>query len=160
VLNVKFPHLPSWHQARRNNAALYDKLFAESGLSNAALQADAAELAAVTSGAKPMPVSVITPTAMYSGLGHADHHIYHQYIVRVQRRDELRSFLASKSIGTEIYYPVPFHRQECFADLGAVDSHYPVANFAAEHSLALPIYPELSNKAIEYVVSTIAEFYR
>lgn len=160
VLNVKFPHLASWHQARRDNAALYDRLFAESGLSSSALQADTAELAAVTSGAKAMPTPVITPTALYSGLGHADHHIYNQYIVRVQRRDELRAFLASKFIGTEIYYPVPFHRQECFADLGAVDSDYPVANFAAEHSLALPIYPELSDEAIEYVVSTIAEFYR
>lgn len=149
VLNVKFPHLDAWSAQRRKNAALYSRLFIEHGLATEEGKTDFTTTD-----------TVLLPKAVYQDSGAVNHHIYNQYIIRVPRRDELRMALTSQGIGTEIYYPVPFHRQECFASLGAHDADYPVANFAAEHSLALPIYPELPEEQLHYVVETIAAFYR
>ena len=148
VLNVKFPHLDGWSAKRRENADLYTRLFIRRGL-------------ATPEGASNFDEGnvVILPKAVYDTTGVKNYHIYNQYVVRLPRRDELRAYITAKGIGTEIYYPVPFHRQECFAYLNARDEDFPVANFAAEHSLALPIYPELSAEQIAYVVNTIAEFY-
>ncbi len=148
VLNVKFPHLDGWSAKRRENADLYTQLFIERGL-------------ATHDGATAFDDGnvVILPKAVHSGAGAVNHHIYNQYVVRLPQRDELRAHITAKGIGTEIYYPVPFHRQECFAYLNAQDENFPVANFAANHSLALPIYPELGAEQIAYVVHTIAEFY-
>lgn len=148
VLNVKFPHLDSWSARRRENAAVYTRLFIEHGLASSEgnIAFDASN-------------AVLLPKAVYQESGATNHHIYNQYIVRVARRDELRTALTQAGIGTEIYYPVPFHRQECFADLQANDADFPVANFAAESSLALPIYPELREEQLRYVVETIARFY-
>ncbi|HOM05700.1 MAG TPA: DegT/DnrJ/EryC1/StrS family aminotransferase, partial [Candidatus Kapabacteria bacterium] len=101
---------------------------------------------------------VLLPKPVYKDTEVKNFHIYNQFIIRVEKRDELRQFLASQSIGTEIYYPVPFHRQECFANLGYSDDEFSVANSLAETSLALPIYPELSEEQIKYVVNKIAEF--
>lgn len=148
VLNVKFPHLDGWSARRRENAALYTQLFIERGLATATGAAKFDE-----------GNTVILPKALYAQSGVKNHHIYNQYVVRLPQRDALRAHLTARGIGSEIYYPVPFHRQECFAYLKAVDSKFPVANFAAEHSLALPIYPELAGEQIAYVVKTIAEFY-
>lgn len=148
VLNVKFPHLDGWSAKRRENANLYTRLFIERGL------ATAAGATAFDEGN-----TVLLPKAVYEHTGVENHHIYNQYVVRLPRRDELRAFITAQGIGTEIYYPVPFHRQECFAYLNARDEDFPVANFAAAHSLALPIYPELSAEQIAYVVDTIAKFY-
>jgi len=87
-------------------------------------------------------------------------HIYNQYVIRVEKRDALRDFLAKQEIATEIYYPVPFHRQECFAYLKPSQTAFPIADAAAEHSIALPIYPELSQQQIEFVVETVGKFFK
>lgn len=144
VLNVKLPHLEEWSEKRRTNACLYTNLFIEEGL---------AEGEGVTLFDEKN--RVLLPKAAYRDAGPIDYHIYNQYVIRVEKRDELRSHLAECGIGTEIYYPVPFHRQECFAPLSYSDSEYPNSNFSAEHSLALPIYPELEKGQIRAVVSSI-----
>ena len=87
-----------------------------------------------------------------------NYHIYNQYIVRVEKRDKLRRYLAAKEISTEIYYPVPFHKQECFSYLGYKPGDFPMAEQAADTSIALPIYPELTVEQLTYVVDTIKEF--
>jgi dTDP-4-amino-4,6-dideoxygalactose transaminase len=139
VLRVKLPHLPGWHEARRNNAAIYDELFA----------------------AEEFKDHIIPPYAAWRGNGSVpDHHIYNQYTIKVPHRDELRAFLAERGIGSEIYYPVPFHRQECFQHLGAKDTDFPFSNDLADEVLSLPIFPELTRAQIEEVVATIGEFYR
>ncbi len=147
VLNIKFTHLEDWHQARRRNAEIYYSEFISKGLAN---NTGASEF--------DQDNKVLLPKAIYKDSGCKNYHIYNQFVIRVQKRDELREFLSKKSIGTEIYYPVPFHRQECFAYLNNNDSDFPVANRFAAESLALPIYPELTEEQIKYVVSKIAEF--
>lgn len=149
VLNVKFPHLESWHEARRQNANLYETLFCEQGLAQETGKTAFDEAN-----------KVLLPVAIYKSSGVKNYHIYNQFIIRVERRDELREFLKSNDIGAEIYYPVPFHRQECFQYLNPIDSDFPVANFAAATSLALPIFPELRTEQIHCVVEKIAEFIR
>jgi len=132
VLRVKAPHLAGWTEARRRNAGRYRALFAESGLDKTLT----------------MPTE---PAGCF--------HIYNQFVVRGPERDALRAHLTSKQIGTEIYYPVPFHRQECFAPLGADVNAFPHADAAADTSLALPIYGELSEAQQREVVDAIAAFY-
>lgn len=147
VLNVKLPHLDGWSERRRVNAKLYTKLFIENSLAEkeGVLQHDAKN-------------DVLLPNPVYKSDTLKNYHIYNQYVIRVEKRDELKKFLVENEIGVEIYYPVPFHRQECFSYLNEKDSDFLVANNAAEHSLALPIYPELTKEQIAYVVSKIAEF--
>ncbi len=151
VLSVKLPHLNSWSEKRRQNAALYTKLFTEAGLSSG-------EGATGFSDKN----KVLLPKAVYKNSG-ADvtpfnYHIYNQYIIRVQNRDGLREFLGKNEIATEIYYPVSFHEQECFLELGYKKGDFPVAEKVESTSLALPIYPELSDDQIKLVVSKIGEF--
>ncbi len=147
VLSVKIPHLNAWSQKRRANAKLYTKLFIEAGLAQeeGRLEFDSEN-------------KVLLPKAVYKETGHQNYHIYNQYVIRVDKRDELLAVLRENKIGCEIYYPVPFHKQECFKDLPCSKDAYPNADFAAQHSLAIPIYPELSKEQISYVVNTIAEF--
>ena len=133
VLRVKLKYLDGWTQARQRNAAFYDAAFADARL-----------------GPK-----LETPLAMVG-----DRHIFNQYIVRAQRRDALKSFLADRHIGTEIYYPVPLHRQECFAYLGYQAGDFPQSERAAAETLALPIYPELERAQLKHVGASVAEFYR
>jgi len=147
VLSVKLPHLNSWSQARRDNAALYTKLFVEAGL--------AEEEGKITFDEKN---KVLLPKAVYKETGHKNYHIYNQYVIRVEKRDELLAHLRAANIGCEIYYPVPFHKQECFKELPSSKDEYPNADFAAAHSIALPIYPELKAEQIEYVVETVKAF--
>jgi dTDP-4-amino-4,6-dideoxygalactose transaminase len=97
---------------------------------------------------------VITPSA-----APGQRHIFNQYVVRVQQRDALKQRLTERSIGTEIYYPVPLDRQECFAYLGYEPGTFPESDRAARETLALPIYPELTEDQLGYVVASIAEFY-
>lgn len=130
VLTAKLGHLDAWHKARQANAEYYDKLFA--GLN-----------------------AVKTPTTAQNRA----YHTYNQYVIRAQNRDGLRQHLADRDIATEIYYPVPFHLQDCFADLGYREGEMPQAELAAQTTLALPVYPELSRDMQEYVVDTIREFY-
>ncbi|MBI5403281.1 MAG: DegT/DnrJ/EryC1/StrS family aminotransferase [Ignavibacteriae bacterium] len=149
VLSVKLPHLDSWSERRRQNAELYSGLFIESGLASkeGKIELNSTE-------------KILLPKAVYKETGHKNYHIYNQYVIRVEKRDELRKHLTEKEIGTEIYYPVPFHKQECFADLKPrfEKTCFSVSEFAADHSIALPIYPELTKEQIEYVVKCIAEF--
>lgn len=147
VLNVKLPHLDRWSAKRRENAALYTKLFMEKGLSQGTGILEFGN-----------DNKVLLPKAVYEASGVTNYHIFNQYVIRVEKRDELRKNLSEHSIGNEIYYPVPFHRQECFAELGAKDQDYPNANKAAAETIALPIYPELTTEQITYVVETIEAF--
>jgi dTDP-4-amino-4,6-dideoxygalactose transaminase len=131
ILRVKAPHLDGWTEGRRANAARYRTLFADAGL-----------LDRVTLPSEP-----------------ADRrHIYNQFVIRVADRDGLRAHLDERGIGTEIYYPVPFHMQPCFADLGYRRGDFPNAERAAAESLALPIYSELNEAQQEVVVGAIGEF--
>ena len=132
VLLVKLPHLDAWSAGREARARCYRELFAQSGL--------------VPAGSVGLP-EVVWPVA---GLRT---HIYNQFVVRVRRRDALREFLSAHGIGTEIYYPVPFHLQECFADLGYREGDFPESERAARETLALPVYPELTPDQQEHVVT-------
>ena len=140
ILRVKLRHLDGWHKARMANAADYDGLFTESGLLDNGF--------------------VQIPAAVYKQSDVQNYHIYNQYVIRVEKRNELQEFLKSKGVPTAIYYPLPLHLQECFSDLGYTKGDFPVSEKAAEDVLALPVFPELKKDQREYVVSTIAEFYR
>ena len=147
ILRVKLPQLDLWSAKRRENASAYSKYFIEKGL--------AVEIGMSKFDGKN---KVLLPKAIYQDTEHKNFHIYNQYIIRVQNRNALLEFLKKKEIGCAIYYPVPFHRQECFAYLNCKDEDYPFANCAANDSLALPIYPELSNEQIKFVVDSIVDF--
>jgi len=136
VLNVKLPHLDEWSADRRARAAFYRMAFARHAL----------------------PITL--PTEVYAGSGVPNHHIYNQFIVRAPRRDDLRAHLTKAGIGTEIYYPLPLHLQECFAYLGHREGEFPEAERAARETLALPIFPELTEEQQAYVVAQVAVFYR
>lgn len=133
VLRVKLPHLARWTSLRRENAARYRRLFERHGLA-----------------------SLVTLPAEPSGYVH----IYNQFIVRVPDRDRVRAFLTEHGIGTEIYYPVPFHLQECFASLGYRRGDFPNAEAAADSTIALPIYGELTEEQQDTVVRTLADALR
>jgi dTDP-4-amino-4,6-dideoxygalactose transaminase len=148
VLNVKLPYLAAWSEARRRNAGRYNELFVEHGLSEGPGRAELNDRNAV-----------LTPGAAYAASGVADYHIFNQYVIRSGRRDELKAWLTERSIGNEIYYPVPFHMQECFADLGYRPGDFPAAERASAEVLALPVYPEMTDEQIGYVVRSIAEFH-
>lgn len=144
VLALKLPHLPAWHKARRRNAAMYRRFFAESGL--------------VARGLVGLPQAVYQPLAEKDE-GGADYHIYNQFVIRVQDRDALIRHLHQGEVGAEIYYPIPLHQQKCVASLG-YDRAFPEAEKAALETLALPIYPELTEEMLRYVVERIADFYK
>jgi dTDP-4-amino-4,6-dideoxygalactose transaminase len=150
VLRVKLPHLNNWSAKRRQNAELYSKLFIEKGL--------AEEEGKILIDSKN---KILLPKAVFKEHNNVakNYHIYNQYVIRIEKRNELWNFLKEKEIGCEVYYPVPFHRQECFNFLNEKDENYTHSNFAAEHSLALPVYPELTNEQINYVVNCIEEFF-
>ena len=161
VLNVKFKYLERWHKCRRDNADLYNSLFiAEELASGKHIIHSNVNISSNNKYIFDNGDNILLPKAVWKDSGFRNYHIYNQYILRVRQRDELRRFLADNNIATEIYYPVPFHRQECFAYLNCNDSDFPVANAFAADSIALPVYPELSNKQIKYVVEKINEFYK
>lgn len=143
VLSIKLPHLPGWHRARRENAERYRRLFADSGL--------------VSAGTVRLPEAVHAAAAAEDGV--EDFHIYNQFVIRVTDRDALKKFLDEQGIGTEIYYPIPMHKQGCVAHLGLNDLVFPEAEKAALSTLALPIYPELTAAMQERVVERITAFY-
>jgi dTDP-4-amino-4,6-dideoxygalactose transaminase len=132
ILNVKLGHLDTWTRGRQRNAAFYDEAFSKADLGRA----------------------VQTPS---KGTGR---HIYNQYILRVRDRDLLRQHLTAAGVGTEIYYPLALHQQKCFAYLGHRTGDFPESERAAEETLALPIFPELTAAQLQYVVDAIAAFYR
>lgn len=136
VVSAKLPHLDQWTAARQRNAKKYNQLFSEAGL-----------LAASDGSPHVGLPSVVT-----------DRHIFNQYVIRVSRRDQLQKFLRQRGIATEVYYPVPMHLQDCFAYLGHEIDAYPESERAAKETLALPIYPELSEGQLRYVVDSICDF--
>ena len=130
ALLVKLPHLDTWHNMRQSNSAYYDE------------QLNVA--------------SIKKPIIAYE----RKYHIYNQYVISVpERRDELKKFLTDNSIGCEIYYPVPFHEQECFKYLGYKSGDFPNSEYSARHTTALPIYPELTHEMQDFVIGKIEEFY-
>src|ERR1700678_4292179 len=133
VLRVKLKYLDGWTAARQRNAAYYTAAFA------------------AANGAK----NLITPQATVKG-----RHIFNQYVVRVQNRDALKDHLTAQGIGTEIYYPVPLHLQKCFDYLKHAPGDFPQSERAAAETLALPIYPELTQTQLDHVVASVAAFYR
>jgi dTDP-4-amino-4,6-dideoxygalactose transaminase len=135
ILRVKFQYLDNWAEARRGNARRYDQLFTEQGL--------AAE------GLVGLPVT-----------SEGQHHVYNQYVIRVQRRDDLRAYLTDCGIGTEVYYPVAMHQQVCFEELGYAEGSFVEAERAAREVVAIPIYPELTEADQEYIVQSLARFYK
>jgi dTDP-4-amino-4,6-dideoxygalactose transaminase len=147
VLNVKLPHLDSWTKGRQKNASLYTKFFIDAGL--------AEETGRLEYDDKN---KVLLPKAVYGDKGLTHDHIYNQYVIRVKGRDDVRKHLTENEIGTEIYYPVPFHLQECFTYLGYKKGDFPVSEWCADESIAVPIYPELSEEQIKFTVQTIADF--
>ncbi len=137
IVTSKLRHLDAWTAARQRNAKKYDQLFLEAGLSGAGNKSSHVGLPSVV----------------------ADRHIFNQYIIRVSGRDRLQVALQQRKIGTEVYYPIPMHLQECFAYLGHGAGSYPESERAAKETVALPIYPELSEAELSYVVESIREFF-
>ena len=140
VLSVKLKYIGAWNETRCELAARYGRLFCRAGLAEAG----------------PYPAhGVVLPREVPGAK-----HVWHQYVIRVARRDALREFLAARGIGSEIYYPVPLHMQEALKGLGYSEGDFPEAERAAREVLALPIFPELREDEQETVVAAIAEFYR
>ena len=127
VVTAKLPHLDDWTAARQRNAAQYDRLFAGAG------------------------VAIGLPRVA------TDRHIFNQYVIRVPQRDRLQQDLQKRGVGTEVYYPIPMHLQECFKYLGHTTGAFPLSEKAATETLALPIHPELTDEQARYVVECVAE---
>jgi dTDP-4-amino-4,6-dideoxygalactose transaminase len=138
VLNVKLPCLDGWSAGRRACAAFYRAEFERLGLGGA----------------------LTLPVERFAQSGIENHHIYNQFIIRAPRRDALRDHLSRAGIGTEIYYPLPLHLQECYRDLGHREGDFPESERAARETLALPIFPELTREQQGYVAAEVAAFYR
>jgi dTDP-4-amino-4,6-dideoxygalactose transaminase len=134
VLRVKLPHLDQWTAARQRKAQQYELMFDDAGLG------ERIEAPFVRNNAR---------------------HIFHQFVIRVRdgKRDSLREHLRECGVGTDVYYPVPLHLQDCFAYLDYQDGDFPLAEYAARETLALPVYPELTDEQQDYVVNMIAQFF-
>lgn len=128
VVSAKLPHLDEWTAGRQRNAQRYDRLFTQAG------------------------AKVGLPKVVMN------RHIFNQYVIRSSKRDQLQAYLKQKGVGTEVYYPVPLHLQDCFAYLGQKAGSYPESEAAANETLALPVYPELTEAQARYVVECVAEF--
>jgi dTDP-4-amino-4,6-dideoxygalactose transaminase len=142
VLRVKFNHLENWTETRRKHAATYRKLFTEYEISI------------------PLPefglkIGIVLP--IEAGFGR---HIYHLYMIRTKFRDDLSTFLKTHEIGNEIYYPIPLHLQECFRNMGFKPGDFPNSERAAKETLALPIFPELTEEMLSRIVDVIVEFHK
>jgi dTDP-4-amino-4,6-dideoxygalactose transaminase len=133
VLQVKLKYLDQWNEGRRRNAERYRQLFAQT---------------------KHGDCVILPPTKP------GNFHVYNQFTIRVPKRDELRTFLKEKEVGTEVYYPLPMHLQNCYRELGHQKGSFPLSEQAAEEVMSIPIYPELTESQQGYVVEMITEFYR
>ncbi len=133
ILEVKLKHLDGWAERRRRNASRYEELFAQAHL-----------LEQVT-----LPRTDV-----------GNHHVFNQFTIRVPQRDALREFLSERGIGTEVYYPIPLHLQSCYENLGYSKGDFPVSELAADEVLSLPIFPELSEGQLSYIVDAISDFYK
>jgi len=138
ILQVKLKYIDNWNQARRVVAECYHTLFRDAGLAEKG----------------PYPAhGIVLPQHVFGSV-----HVWHQYVIRTSRRDELRAFLAARKIGSEIYYPVPLHLQDALRSLGYGPGSFPEAELAAREVLALPMFPELREDEQKTVVSAIADF--
>jgi dTDP-4-amino-4,6-dideoxygalactose transaminase len=157
VIQIKLKYLDDWTMGRQRNAALYNKLFEETGFTKAANGDQPWLTLPVESGR----IGQYAPRLSGGRSPYDGHrHIYNQYVLRIgQQRDELRAFLTERNIGNEIYYPVPLHRQECFTDWGYPAGAFPASEAAAQQTLAIPVYPELSEVQIQAVVEAITAFF-
>jgi dTDP-4-amino-4,6-dideoxygalactose transaminase len=137
ILEVKLRYLPKWNQQRHAHAVHYDELFHKANLA-----------------ASNVKEGVVLPFRdPRAG------HIFHQYVIRAPRRDQLRQYLTDRQIGSEIYYPLPLHQQKSLVSLGYKQGDFPLSETAAGEVLALPMYPELRDDEQQTVVETIASFY-
>jgi len=149
VLRVKLPHITEWNHRRQRHAATYDQLFAGAGLTSTQTSGRSSDQSSNESSA---PVRLLSRSPQAK-------HVFHQYVIRAECRDELRKFLAGRKIGSEIYYPLPLHLQPVFSYLGLKAGELPVSEQAAREVLALPMFPELTEAEIRWVVESIADFY-
>jgi dTDP-4-amino-4,6-dideoxygalactose transaminase len=140
ILSVKLKYLETWQHKRIEKASYYDGIFKESGLGQEGL--------------------IQIPESLYKDKGVKNYHVYHQYVIRAEKRDRLKEFLQEKNVATAIYYPLPLHLQKCFSYLGYKEGDFPVAEEAAREVLALPIYPELTSDQQNFIVSSIQSFYK
>jgi dTDP-4-amino-4,6-dideoxygalactose transaminase len=145
VLRVKLAHLADWTRRRQQHAATYDRLFAAPGLTSGPTSNQGSQ-------ERSAPVRLLSRSPQAK-------HVFHQYVIRAQRRDDLRKFLADRKIGSEVYYPLPLHLQPAFSYLGLKEGDMPVSEQAAREVLALPMFPELTEAEIGWVVESIADFY-
>lgn len=132
ILRVKLNHLDRWTEGRRRNAARYERLFTEARL-----------------------LDRITLPVTQPG----NFHVFNQYTIRAQRRDELKTFLKEQGIGTEVYYPIPMHVQDCYRSLGHKKGDFPVSEQAAAEALSLPVFAELTDEQLSHVVASVKAFY-
>lgn len=139
-LRVKLKYFEAWQERRREHAAYYRRTFEELGLLRDGF--------------------ITPPAALYEKSGLRNHHTYHQYVIRADRRDELLSHLKAKNIGAAVFYPLALHQQKCFSYLGYKEGDFPVSEKAAREVLALPIHPELTIEQQDYVVEAVGGFYR
>jgi len=146
VLLVKLKYLDGWTAKRRQNAAYYNSLFQQSSLVEKGF--------------------IVSPRAVWEESSKETEvnpqligHIYNQYVIRAKERDELRAYLTEKNIGSEIYYPLALHQQQCFVELGYKAGDFPESEKAAAETLALPVYPELDHVQQDYVVEKMSSFY-
>jgi len=135
VLRTKFRHLDEWTMARQRNVQEYEMMFTDAGLTG------------------KFDLPFVRPGAR---------HVFHQFVIYVRdgRREALRALLRERGVGSDVYYPVPLHLQECFEFLGYRKGEFPLAERAADETLALPVYPELTSEQKDYVVSSLVEFFR
>lgn len=145
ILSIKLKYLDQWSEQRRKIAQTYNQLFHEAGIVGS-LEAD---------GCSFDPNKIIIPTEREGHPDQQGRHIYHQYTIRTQKREQLTQALTKAGIGHAIYYPIPLHIQECFAHLGYEPEDCPQAMHASRQVLSLPIYPELTLEQVEYVVANI-----
>ncbi len=142
VLRVKFNHLENWTESRRKHASIYRRLFTTKGISIPLDDMDIKD-------------GIVLPEETVYG-----RHIYHLYIIRSKHRDYLAKYLKDQGIGSEVYYPLPLHLQECFKDFGYKPGDFPHSEKASKETLALPIYPELSDEMLARVVDAIFNYYK
>jgi dTDP-4-amino-4,6-dideoxygalactose transaminase len=154
VLRVKLNYLDQWTEGRQKNAARYRELFSSLGLAAPGVVTTNGVASADHQHADRTNFPIVLPLESANG-----RHIYNQFVIRSTRRDDLMTHLKSRKIGAEIYYPVPMHLQECFQDLGYHAGDFPASELAAHETLALPIYPELTEYMMVAVVEAIADFY-
>ena len=128
IVSAKLPHLDAWTAARQRNAKRYDQLLGEASV--------------------PIGLPIVA----------TDRHIFNQYVIRVTNRDQLQAYLKQKGVGTEVYYPVPLHLQECFAYLGHKTGAFPESERASKETLALPVDPELTEAQARFVAECVCEF--